>query len=63
VTAPGRPLRFARALTPAGAPAEGVVSGGRFFQVALNYADHAAEMTLPLPQRPFVFAGLPGTAA
>jgi 2-keto-4-pentenoate hydratase/2-oxohepta-3-ene-1,7-dioic acid hydratase in catechol pathway len=119
VTAPGLPLRFARALTPAGAPAEGVVSGGRFipldaftsldgatltdllpgwrhnlavlrsalagpagpdppgswpagrtrllppvtprqiFQVALNYADHAAEMTLPLPQQPFVFAGLP----
>ena len=119
VTPPGRPLRFARALTPAGAPAEGVVSGGQFipldafasldgatltdllpgwrhnlavlrsalagqpgldphgswpadstrllppvtprqiFQVALNYADHAAEMTLPIPQQPFVFAGLP----
>ena len=119
VTPPGHPLRFARALTPAGAPAEVVVSGGRFipldafasldgaaltdllpgwrhnlavlrsalagrpgvdppgswpagstrllppvtprqiFQVALNYADHAAEMTLPLPEQPFVFAGLP----
>jgi len=119
VTVPGRQLRFARALSPAGAPADGVVSGGRFipltafvslgavtitdllpgweqnlallrgaldgqpgrdaarswpasstrllppvtprqiFQVALNYADHAAEMALPIPQQPFVFAGLP----
>jgi 2,4-didehydro-3-deoxy-L-rhamnonate hydrolase len=119
VTGPRRQLRFARALSPAGAPADGVVSGGQFipltafasldtvtitglmprweqnlallraaldgqagsddarswaagstrwlppvtprqiFQVALNYADHAAEMALPLPQQPFVFAGLP----
>ncbi len=116
-----RPLRFARAVTPAGAPADGVVDAGRFipltafpspgpatiagllpdwpghlarlraawdggalpgdhpgsswpagrcrllppvtprqvFQVALNYADHAAEMGLPLPGQPFLFAGLP----
>ncbi|HEY8045953.1 MAG TPA: fumarylacetoacetate hydrolase family protein [Streptosporangiaceae bacterium] len=119
VTVPGRPLRLARALTPAGAPADGVVCAGRFiplgafpslagdtladllpgwqqnvdllraalagqpapdpaaswpadrtrllppvtprqiFQVALNYADHAAEMALPIPEQPFVFAGLP----
>ncbi len=114
-------LRFARALTPAGTTADGVVHAGRFtplgafaalgrttiadllphwarnldwlrsaltgpraarvdpagswaqgrvrllppvsprqiFQVALNYADHAAEMALPIPQQPFVFAGLP----
>lgn len=114
-------LRFARALTPAGSAADGVVHAGQFiplgafaaldrttitgllpgwaravdwlraalagpqaarpdpagswaldrvrllppvsprqiFQVALNYADHAAEMALPIPQRPFVFAGLP----
>ena len=116
---PGGHLRLARARTPAGTPAEGVVSGGRFIplgafaaldgvtiadllpawpqnlealraalavqpgfapagswpassirllppvtprqilQVALNYADHAAEMALPIPQQPFVFAGLP----
>ena len=30
VTPPGHPLRFARALTPAGAPAEVVISGGQF---------------------------------
>ncbi|MGI8449665.1 MAG: fumarylacetoacetate hydrolase family protein, partial [Streptosporangiaceae bacterium] len=35
------------------------VTPRQIFQVALNYADHAAEMTLPLPQQPFVFAGLP----
>jgi 2-keto-4-pentenoate hydratase/2-oxohepta-3-ene-1,7-dioic acid hydratase in catechol pathway len=29
------------------------------FQVALNYRDHAVEMSLPLPARPFVFMGLP----
>jgi 2,4-diketo-3-deoxy-L-fuconate hydrolase len=116
---PGGQLRLARALTPEGTAADGVVSGGRFiplgafasldgvtiadllpgwaenldvlraalagrpdldrpgswlvsstrllppvtprqiFQVALNYADHAAEMALPIPEQPFVFAGLP----
>ncbi len=116
---PGGQLRLARALTPEGTAADGVVSGGHFiplgafaslggvtiadllpgwpenldvlraalagqpdldragswlvsttrllppvtprqiFQVALNYADHAAEMALPIPQQPFVFAGLP----
>ncbi len=116
---PGGQLRLARALTPGGTAADGVVSGSRFiplsefaslggvtitdllpgwpenldvlraalagrgdrdragswlvsttrllppvtprqiFQVALNYADHAAEMALPIPQHPFVFAGLP----
>ncbi|HUY51432.1 MAG TPA: fumarylacetoacetate hydrolase family protein [Streptosporangiaceae bacterium] len=118
---PQRQLRFARAVTPAGTPADGVVQAGRFtclgavmppgrttiadllpdwprnlarlraalsgqraagqdpgaswpvsstrllppvtprqiFQVALNYADHAAEMDLPIPRQPFVFAGLP----
>ena len=35
------------------------VTPRQIFQVALNYADHAAEMALPLPQQPFVFAGLP----
>ena len=119
MTVPGHPLRLARALTPGGAPADGVVFAGRFiplgafpslagdtladllpgwqqnvdllraalagqpgpdpaaswpasstrllppvtprqiFQVALNYADHAAEMALPIPEQPFVFAGLP----
>jgi 2,4-didehydro-3-deoxy-L-rhamnonate hydrolase len=29
------------------------------FQVALNYRAHAVEMALPVPERPFVFAGLP----
>ncbi|MDT7547254.1 MAG: 2,4-didehydro-3-deoxy-L-rhamnonate hydrolase [Actinomycetota bacterium] len=29
------------------------------FQVALNYRDHAVEMGLPVPARPFVFVGLP----
>jgi 2-keto-4-pentenoate hydratase/2-oxohepta-3-ene-1,7-dioic acid hydratase in catechol pathway len=31
----------------------------QIFQVALNYRDHAAEMSLPVPARPFVFVGLP----
>jgi 2-keto-4-pentenoate hydratase/2-oxohepta-3-ene-1,7-dioic acid hydratase in catechol pathway len=31
----------------------------QIFQVALNYRDHATEMGLPVPERPFVFAGLP----
>ncbi|MDT7548207.1 MAG: 2,4-didehydro-3-deoxy-L-rhamnonate hydrolase [Actinomycetota bacterium] len=31
----------------------------QIFQVALNYRDHAAEMGLPSPARPFVFMGLP----
>jgi 2,4-diketo-3-deoxy-L-fuconate hydrolase len=29
------------------------------FQVALNYRAHAVEMALPVPERPFVFVGLP----
>jgi 2-keto-4-pentenoate hydratase/2-oxohepta-3-ene-1,7-dioic acid hydratase in catechol pathway len=50
---------------PAGSwPASGIrllppVTPPQIFQVALNYADHAAEMALPIPQQPFVFAGLP----
>jgi len=32
--APGGPLRLARARTPSGAPADGVVSGGRFIPLA-----------------------------
>jgi 2-keto-4-pentenoate hydratase/2-oxohepta-3-ene-1,7-dioic acid hydratase in catechol pathway len=35
------------------------VAARQIFQVALNYSDHAAEMNLPLPTRPFVFLGLP----
>jgi len=31
----------------------------QIFQVALNFRDHAAEAGQPLPQSPFVFAGLP----
>lgn len=31
----------------------------QIFQVALNYRDHATEMALPVPERPFVFVGLP----
>jgi 2,4-diketo-3-deoxy-L-fuconate hydrolase len=31
----------------------------QIFQVALNYRDHAVEMSLPVPARPFVFIGLP----
>ena len=31
----------------------------QIFQVALNYRDHAAEAGQPVPQSPFVFAGLP----
>jgi 2-keto-4-pentenoate hydratase/2-oxohepta-3-ene-1,7-dioic acid hydratase in catechol pathway len=35
------------------------VAPTQVFQVALNYRAHAAEMDLPVPGRPFVFAGLP----
>jgi 2,4-didehydro-3-deoxy-L-rhamnonate hydrolase len=50
---PGRswPVSDCRLLPP--------VTPRQIFQVALNYADHAAEMGLPIPDQPFLFAGLP----
>jgi hypothetical protein len=49
VTPPGRPLRFARALTPAGAPAEGVVSGGQFIPLDAFASLDGATLTDLLP--------------